>query len=57
VLPPGHPATAEAEFGLGTALAMQGKAEGRALVRRSLPLYREWGLAQPAYLSLAWRVQ
>jgi tetratricopeptide (TPR) repeat protein len=50
-LPPGHPGIAEAECGWGAALAMQGKAEGRAIVRRSLSRYRSWGLALPSYIA------
>jgi hypothetical protein len=50
-LPVGHPAIAEAQFGLGNALAAQGKPEGRELIEQSLPKYRTWGLA--AYASRA----
>jgi tetratricopeptide (TPR) repeat protein len=44
-IPLEHPSLAEAECGLGAALAAQGKREGRDMVRRSLPRYRTWGLA------------
>ncbi|MBL8232787.1 MAG: serine/threonine protein kinase [Bryobacterales bacterium] len=44
---------AAAEAGLGAALAMQGKAEGRDLLRRSLPKFRAWGLAPPCFVEAA----
>jgi tetratricopeptide (TPR) repeat protein len=53
-MPPEHPAIAEAECGLGAALAAQGKAEGREMVRRNLPKYRTWGLAVYASRAAAW---
>jgi tetratricopeptide (TPR) repeat protein len=51
---PEHPAIAEAECGLGAALAAQGKPEGRDMVRRSLPEYRRWGLAVYAPRLAMW---
>ena len=51
---PEHPAIAEAECGLGAALAAQGKPEGRDMVRRSLPKYRRWGLAVYASRLAMW---
>ena len=49
---PDHPAIAEAECGLGAALAAQGKPEGRRMVERSWRRYRAWGLADPVYIAL-----
>lgn len=44
---------AEAESGLGAALILQGKAEGREILHRSLPKFRAWGLANPYFVALA----
>lgn len=44
---------AEAESGLAAALDRLGQPEGRDLLRRSLPKFRAWGLANPYFVSLA----
>jgi hypothetical protein len=51
---PEHPSLAEAECGLGAALAARGKREGRDLIRRFLPRYRTWGPAVFASRAAAW---
>ena len=51
---PEHPAIAEAACGLGAALAAQGMAEGRDMVRRHIARYRSWGLAVYASRLTAW---
>jgi hypothetical protein len=43
-----HPRIAEAECGLGGALGLLGRPrEAEALLARSLPVFRSWGLADP----------
>jgi len=51
-MPADHPAIAEAECGLGAALAAQGKREGSVILERSSPKFRAWGLADPVYIAL-----
>jgi serine/threonine-protein kinase len=52
-----HPARAEAECLLGWSLVRTGRREeGQAALAHSLPLYRAWGLADPAIIEAIDRV-